>query len=285
MLRSWKLGRLAGIDLYLHPTFLLILALAYFSENGGMIGVGLTAAIFGCVVLHEYGHALTARLYGVRTRDITLYPIGGVARLERMPRSPGAELLITLAGPMVNVAIAAVLALGLWTAGQFAPEMRNGLVGVFASALLTINLILAGFNMLPAFPMDGGRILRALLSRPLGRLRATEVAASVGKVMALVIPVALTYAYGWANPMLFVLAVFVFLAGSAELRQVQAEEQARLQPVSVLPDDPGVRIAPPGYCWVNRGRGPNDWMLTPVVITISTQNAYPPSGASFPWRR
>src|SRR5690606_11386827 len=106
---SWKLGRVAGIDLYLHPTFLLLLAFAYASQ-GGLMAVLLVGAVFGCVLLHELGHALTARFCGIRTEDITLYPIGGVARLVRMPRKPSAELLITLAGPAVNLVIAGVLA-------------------------------------------------------------------------------------------------------------------------------------------------------------------------------
>src|SRR6478735_2190162 len=107
MMFSWKLGRVAGIDLFLHPTFLILLA--WSAMQGGLDWALLVSAVFGCVVLHELGHALTARLFGIATRDITLYPIGGVARLERMPRAPGAELLITLAGPLVNVAIAGFL--------------------------------------------------------------------------------------------------------------------------------------------------------------------------------
>src|SRR3954452_19135499 len=113
---SWKLGRVAGIDVFLHPTFLLLLAFVGM-RSGGIGSIVLVSAVFGCVLLHELGHALMARRFGIETEDITLYPIGGVARLRRMPRSPGAELALALAGPAVNVAIAAILALGL----TFAP--------------------------------------------------------------------------------------------------------------------------------------------------------------------
>src|SRR5208337_1819973 len=144
--------------LFLHPTFLLILL-------PGMTG-GLSAffivALFGCVVLHELGHALMARRFGIETLDITLYPIGGVARLQRMPRAPGAELLIALAGPAMNFAIVAGL-LGLELLGIGGMESDSSL-GAFLAGLMLVNLILGLFNLIPAFPMDGGRVLRALLT-------------------------------------------------------------------------------------------------------------------------
>src|SRR4051812_13845565 len=153
MRMSWKLGRVAGIDLFLHPTFLILLAYAGLFW-GGLEAVLLVSALFGCVLLHELGHALMARRFGIQTADITLYPIGGVARLLRLPRAPGAELLIALAGPAVNVAIAlvlgAVLALGGGGAGP--TDLMASRLGFLA----VMNLILAGFNMIPAFPMDGG---------------------------------------------------------------------------------------------------------------------------------
>ena len=175
---SWKLGRIAGIDLFLHPTFLLILL-------PGMTG-GLSAffivALFGCVVLHELGHALMARRFGIETLDITLYPIGGVARLQRMPRAPGAELLIALAGPAVNFAIVAGL-LGLELLGIGGMESDSSL-GAFLAGLMLVNLVLGLFNLIPAFPMDGGRVLRALLTGWLGRARATSIAATIGRALA-----------------------------------------------------------------------------------------------------
>ena len=171
---SWKLGQVAGIDLYVHATFLLIFLVFPGVFDGGPLSpwnVLLVLSVFGCVLLHELGHALMARRFGIQTRDITLYPIGGVARLERMPRAPGAELLIALAGPAVNFAIAAVL-LPLLFLGtdEFA---SLSMIGLFLESLLSINLFLGLFNLVPAFPMDGGRVLRACLSNWLGRLRAT----------------------------------------------------------------------------------------------------------------
>src|SRR3954468_7031333 len=115
MRMSWKLGRVAGIDLFLHPTFLILLAYVGATQRG-LESILLVSAVFGCVLLHELGHALMARQFGIETEDITLYPIGGVARLQRMPRAPGAELLIALAGPAVNVLIVAALA-SLWLLG------------------------------------------------------------------------------------------------------------------------------------------------------------------------
>ncbi len=155
MRMSWKLGRIAGIDVFLHPTFLLILI------PGVAPGLSplLIIALFGCVVLHELGHALMARRFGIETRDITLYPIGGVARLERMPRAPGAELMIALAGPAVNFAIVAGL-MGLDFLGIGGMDSDTSL-SPFLSSLMLLNLVLGLFNLIPAFPMDGGRVLRA----------------------------------------------------------------------------------------------------------------------------
>src|SRR5262249_52305836 len=144
---SWKLGRLAGIDLYLHPTFLLLL-LPVFGWVQSIESLVLVLSVFGCVVLHELGHALMARRYGIQTRDITPYPIGGVASLERMPRSAGPELLIALAGPAVNLAIAA----GLWLVTSFVPFAPESVLFEFALTLMVINVQLLVFNMLPIFP-------------------------------------------------------------------------------------------------------------------------------------
>ena len=150
---SWKLGRFAGIDVFLHPTFFLILLFPAAAAH-----LPLVLAMFACVLLHEYGHALTARRFGIGTTDITLYPIGGVARLTRMPRAPGVELLIALAGPAVNLAIAAALFLTFGLASAVG-------AGAFCADLLAMNLVLAFFNLIPAFPMDGGRVLRAVLAK------------------------------------------------------------------------------------------------------------------------
>ncbi len=158
---AWKMGRVAGIDLYIHATFLLVFLFLPRLGRGPVEAVLLICAVFGCVLLHELGHALAARRFGIRTIDITLYPIGGVARLERMPRAPGAELVIALAGPAVNFAIAAGIG-----AFFFASAVLLGLswsLESFIGELLVVNLGLGIFNLIPAFPMDGGRVLRAAL--------------------------------------------------------------------------------------------------------------------------
>lgn len=250
---SWKLGRVAGIDLFLHPTFLILLLWALVS--GGVEWAALMSAVFGCVVLHELGHALTARAFGIGTRDITLYPIGGLARLERMPRAPGAELLIAVAGPLVNVAIAGTLSMALWISGAFAPWSGPSLISAFGADLVMINLVLAGFNMLPAFPMDGGRVLRALLSRPFGRVRATDIAAGLGRALALVFGV---YALFNGAPLSAILAMFIFFAAGAEAASVRADERRRRGSES------GIWTAPAGYRWVSLGHG--CWQLAPIRV-------------------
>src|SRR5262249_28708322 len=190
MVPSWRIGRAFGIDLYIHWTFWLLpawLALSGVLGTGRDLALGLAvlAAVFGCVLLHELGHALTARHFGIGTRDITLYPIGGVARLEGMSERPAHELWIALAGPAVNLAIAVLLTSALCIVTLFDPTLVTGsLAGLFLLRLLGVNVTLVLFNLLPAFPMDGGRVLRALLAMGLGHLRATRAAAAVGAVMA-----------------------------------------------------------------------------------------------------
>lgn len=265
---SWKLGRVAGIDLYLHPTFLLLLAFVGASQ-GGLMAVLLVTAIFGCVLLHELGHALAARFCGIRTEDITLYPIGGVARLERMPRRPSAELLITLAGPAVNVVIAAALAVVLAVGSSLNPLWAyQSILPNFLRALMTVNVILAAFNMVPAFPMDGGRVFRALLSGWLGRLRATEIAAGLGRVLALAFGI-----YALVNFQLLhlFLAGFIFLAGTAELARVRQEESQRRPSSRDRDDGDSDYVIPPtqGERWVYVGQGV--WRLAPVVVSVDTR--------------
>ena len=195
---SLKLGSFAGIRVYLHWTFVLLLGWILFSHLGqghewaeAWRGVGFIIALFGCVLLHEFGHALTAKRYGIRTRDITLLPIGGIARLERLPENPRHELWVTLAGPAVNVVIAGVLfavLYFLYPVNEFAQARL--LEGNFLVRLMWVNVFLGAFNLLPAFPMDGGRVLRALLSMRLGRARATRLAASIGQGMAILFGIA-----------------------------------------------------------------------------------------------
>lgn len=223
---SWKIGRLAGINVYMHATFLLLILFilfAYWVQGHSLMtalaGVIFILVIFGCVVLHELGHALTARRYGIRTRDIILLPIGGVARLERMPDKPLEELKVALAGPAVNVAIAAGLFLILAAEGIH-PQLEKvrWVSGSFLDRVMVVNLWLAGFNLLPAFPMDGGRVLRALLATRLEYTRATQLAAHIGQGMALLFG----FVGLFTDPFLLFIALFVWMGAEAEASMVLA---------------------------------------------------------------
>ena len=224
---SLRLGKLLGIDVYLHFTFLLLLAflgIVYWratqSVAATLHGVAFIVALFGCVVLHELGHALMARRYGIQTRDITLLPIGGLARLEKMPEQPIQEFWVALAGPAVNAVIAVVLFVGLASAGGTSPAHEISLTSSsFWQRLLALNILLVAFNLLPAFPMDGGRVLRALLSTRLGRRRATVIAANIGQGMA-VLFVLVGFLY---NPFLIFIGIFVYLGAQAEAGTVEMQ--------------------------------------------------------------
>ena len=249
---SWKLGKAFGINIYVHWSFLLPVALVLHRtyDLGGtslaLFGLLVLFAAFGCVVLHELGHALMARRFGIQTRDITLYAIGGVARLERMSEKPWEEFCIALAGPAVNVAIAAILVvpatlslLGVSSA-QATPVVSPG---QFLLALLLINGLMVLFNMIPAFPMDGGRVLRALLVSRLGRVRATEVAAKLGGLFAVIFVI---WGIVLADPIRIIIGIFVFFIGRQELAAVRYKETIRqAQPLDVLPADTEVLDALP----------------------------------------
>ena len=184
---SFQLLKVAGIPIRIHFTFLLLLLWIFLLGGQSVSMVLFMVAIFGCVVLHEFGHALVAKRYGVQTRDITLYPIGGVAMLQGRPK-PYQELWIALAGPAVNVVIAIILMI-VSLATKARPAAFTIIMGPNSSlidALYTSNLWLAGFNMIPAFPMDGGRVLRALLGLRLSEARATQIAGSIGQNKATV---------------------------------------------------------------------------------------------------
>jgi len=254
MRMSWRMGRLAGIDIYVHATFLLVFFL-FPGVSASPLNILLILSVFGCVLLHELGHALMARRFGIRTRDITLYPIGGVARLERMPRAAGAELLIALAGPAVNFAIVAAL---LPIVALATPDPYSvSTLGHFLEEVMVVNLGLGLFNLIPAFPMDGGRVLRALLSGWLGRVSATTVAARVGRVLAVCFGVAALWT---GNPIHVALAAFIYLAGRAEENQVLHEDR------SGAGGRQGVWTAPPGYRWVSQGNGL--WRLAPITVSV-----------------
>jgi Zn-dependent protease/predicted transcriptional regulator len=224
MKRSLKVGSIAGIGIYLHWTFLLLIAAIFGfyyvqsqSLGAALSGMGLIVGVFGCVVLHELGHALTARRFGVGTRSITLYPIGGLARLERIPSEPMKEFWIAIGGPAVNLAIAAVLAAALLVGGgSFSPDVLQAPGSHTLASLLWINLALAGFNLLPAFPMDGGRVLRALLALRQDYTQATQTAANVGQIMAILFGLFGLISF---NPILLFIALFVYVGAQQESQQ------------------------------------------------------------------
>ncbi len=229
---SWSIpiGTVRGTVIRLHLTFLLFLlwiAVAHYSAGGpqaALEGVLFISLLFLCVLLHEFGHITAARRYGVQTPDVILLPIGGVARLERIPEEPAQELVVALAGPAVNLVIAALLYLAL---GGFVPEggleIDNPGVGLL-ERLLVANLFLVVFNLIPAFPMDGGRVLRAFLAYRFGYARGTQIAATVGQALA--------FAFGlWGlvggNPMLVFIALFVYLAATSEAHAAQMRDVSR----------------------------------------------------------
>jgi Zn-dependent protease len=222
---SLKIAKLAGIDIFIHFTFFILLTWVAFIQwklNGSFgaafSGIVFILAIFTCVVLHELGHALTAKKYGIKTKDIILLPIGGVARLEKMPSQPIQELWVALAGPAVNVGIATLLAVYLWVTNTFTPDNQITIATVpSVERIMGVNIFLILFNMIPAFPMDGGRVLRALLATRLAYIRATRISANLGQGIALLFGViGLFY-----NPILLFIAFFVWMGAAQETRMVR----------------------------------------------------------------
>jgi Zn-dependent protease/CBS domain-containing protein len=227
---SIKLFDVGGTAVRIHLTFFLLLAwiAAIHYNRGGAAaavdGVLFIALLFLCVLLHEFGHVFAARRYGIATSDVTLLPIGGLASLERMPEKPSQEIFVALAGPAVNLVIALLLVVLLGARFDLTQmtqlqEATSTLMGRVAAA----NVALLVFNLIPAFPMDGGRVLRALLAIPMGYTRATRVAATIGQGLAFLF--ALLGLLG--NPLLILIAVFIFLAASGEAGYVQAREYTR----------------------------------------------------------
>lgn len=222
---SWKIGNVAGIGVYVHATFLILLVwigLRYWQSEQSIAavveGVGFILALFGCVLLHELGHSLAARRYGIATRDITLLPIGGVARLERMPEDPKQEIVVAIAGPLVNVVIAAAIYAGLFISGTVIVDANMSLEGgAFLVNLMLVNVVLVVFNLVPAFPMDGGRVLRAVLATRMDYARATQQAASIGQLIALVFGLLGLF----TNPFLVFIALFVWIGAASEASMAQ----------------------------------------------------------------
>lgn len=227
---SVTLGSFAGTAVRVHVTFLLFLAWIGFAayQRGGVIAARdsliFIVAIFACVVLHEFGHILTARRFGIVSPEVTLLPIGGVADMNRMPDRPYQELLIAVAGPAVNLIIAvAILAyLGATTDMTQATHIADPQVGMLARLAAT-NVFLAVFNMIPAFPMDGGRVLRAGLAMWLGQAKATRIAATIGQGFAFL----LGFAGLFGHPMLIFIAIFVYIAAAGEAQMTDMFEAAR----------------------------------------------------------
>jgi len=229
---SFRIASIAGIQVRIHLTFFLLLgffAWIYYTDGGpqaAVDGVAFTLLIFLCVLLHEFGHAFAARAFGIRTPDITLLPIGGVARLERMPSNPRQELLIAIAGPAVNVVIAIAIFLVI---GGVLPIHEFVLIdtasGSLLAKLLFVNVLLVLFNLIPAFPMDGGRVLRALLATQMRYSTATGIAARVGQVIAVLFGVASVTP--WGGPMLAIIAAFVFLGAQQELAYARFRDAAQ----------------------------------------------------------
>jgi Zn-dependent protease/CBS domain-containing protein len=234
---SFKVARIGGIEVRIHVTFfflLLAVFASFYGAQGGVSGAleALTffLLVFLCVLLHEFGHAFAAKAYGIRTVDITLLPIGGVARMERMPEKPTQELVVAIAGPLVNVVIAGALLFVLAVTGSLDfdelldPTRFNAL-----SALLYTNVMMVAFNLIPAFPLDGGRVLRALLATRLSYARATQVAATVGQALALLVGV---WAFSRGPALLVLIAIFIYMGAESESSFVQMRYATSGIPVS-----------------------------------------------------
>ncbi|MDZ4289373.1 MAG: site-2 protease family protein, partial [Prosthecobacter sp.] len=217
----------------IHVTFFILLL--FVGLTGLQTGQGAESAVhavlfictmFFCVLLHEFGHVFAARGYGIRTPDITLLPIGGIARLERMPRKPYEELVVAICGPLVNVIIAAAIGLVLGSIPPFEILARLEQPGQFLEKLMLWNMLMVAFNLIPAFPMDGGRMLRALLAMVTEYGRATRWAASIGQGFAL-LTVLLMITSGHINPMWLLIAFFIFIAAGQEASAVSQQEATR----------------------------------------------------------
>lgn len=230
---SFRIATIAGTEVRIHATFFLLLlfvAVSGMGQGSGIAGavvsVLLVTAMFACVLLHEFGHVWAARLYGIKTPDITLLPIGGIARLERMPRKPSQELVVAICGPLVNVLIAVLIASVLGVSVTLGPDLAFGDLGRFWINLMQWNLLMVAFNLIPAFPMDGGRVLRAFLAMFTDYARATRWAASVGQAIAMLAFLGMLLS-GVMNPFWILIAIFIFIAAGQEAAMVTQQEAIR----------------------------------------------------------
>jgi Zn-dependent protease/CBS domain-containing protein len=230
---SFRLFTFAGTEVRVHVTFLLLLLFvasqSFFSGQGSLAALESTLfiiTIFACVVLHEFGHVMAARGYGIRTPDITLLPIGGVARLERMPRKPSEELVVAISGPLVNVIIAAAIWLAFGIQAVFHPGYDFFQSGNFLQKLMVWNVIMVVFNLVPAFPMDGGRILRAVFAMFMEYGAATRRAASIGQGIAMMVAIYMLLNHTF-QPMLLLICFFIFMAAGQEAATVTQQEATR----------------------------------------------------------
>ncbi len=221
-----------GSDIRVHITFFVLIAwigMAAYADGGAasaLWNVSFVLALFACVVAHEFGHALMARRYGIKTPSVTLLPIGGVAQLDRIPERPSAEIAVALAGPAVTLAIFLILTLVFGADVRWASVTENGAylnVPALLDQLAVANLYLLVFNLIPAFPMDGGRVLRAFLSSRSGRVKGTAIAAGVGRTIAVLFGLLGLWS---GNPILVLVAAFVFIAGGMESSAVALREVA-----------------------------------------------------------
>lgn len=227
---SFKLGNIAGIDVFLHWTFsLLIIYIVYINYKAGQNIVQMAwsvlfiICVFATVLLHELGHALTAKKFNIKTYNITLFPIGGIASLEKLPEKPSEELMVAFTGPMVNIVLALILSLFIHYPNNSEEMMAQLSGGINSNNFLLnfflVNMALAVFNLIPAFPMDGGRILRAILSYKLKRNVATKIAARIGQILAIgFIFLGFTY-----NPFLIFIGIFVIMAAQIETNYTESK--------------------------------------------------------------
>ena len=248
-----RIGTFANIPVRIHWSFLLIIAyivsVGVMDQNSSreiLIQICFTMAMFACVVLHEFGHALTARRFGVQTEDIILLPIGGVARLHKLPEKPVQELLIAVMGPVVNLIIAIVILIALWmkygsdTGAYLETENYEHFSwGIFLPLLMISNILLMVFNLIPAFPMDGGRVLRALVSMKTSRLNATRWATRIGQIICILFIIAGIYFEAWTT---ILIGIFIFLSASAEYRQVAREAAYKNKTAASLCRKPGLML-------------------------------------------